>query len=361
LAPLTLIWAIWLLLKGHSIEADPERSHRAHASMIYTILAGIVYGLGFYTYIAFRITPLLLLLFIPFFWKSPGFWRRATVFIAVVGVVSAPLGWYFIQHPDEFLQRAGQISVTSAAHPVYSFAMNAARTALMLNYHGDRNWRHNISGAPELFWPVGILFILGFLLAAQTIWNRWRKRTESPLTQTFGSILILLWIVLGGLPAAASNEGVPHALRSILVLPPSMILAALGGVWLACAIRRVCGFKAFWAIAISFLFGVGAFGYYEYFDVWATNPHLLPAFYASSVDIGRRINSLSPSTPKYVVVAGTLLVRGLPVQAQPTMFVTHSFTSTDREAANIHYLLPGQENQIPIGTSSHSIFYIRPE
>ena len=131
----------------------------------YAALAGIVYGLGFYTYIAYRVTPILFLLFIPFFRKLPGFWKRTALFIIVTFIVAAPIGWYFATTPGSFFGRTAEISVTSASNPVHDFAVNIGKEALMFNYHGDYNWRQNVSGAPELFWPVGILFLLGIVLS----------------------------------------------------------------------------------------------------------------------------------------------------------------------------------------------------
>ena len=80
-------------------------------------------------------------------------------------IVAAPLGWYFATHSGSFFGRTAEISVTNASSPIHDLAVNVAKEILMFNYHGDYNWRQNISGAPELFWPVGILFILGIALA----------------------------------------------------------------------------------------------------------------------------------------------------------------------------------------------------
>jgi 4-amino-4-deoxy-L-arabinose transferase-like glycosyltransferase len=358
LAPLMLPWALWLLIKGLRVQ-DSGGWPRWRAAMTFTLLAGIVYGLGFYTYIAYRVTPFLLLLLIPFFRKAPGFWKRAVLFLVVACLVAAPIGWYFLQHPGDFFRRTAEVSVMSAAHPVYRFAANTAKTALMFNFHGDNNWRLNIAGAPELFWPVGIIFLLGILLAVQALWRRRRKRAASDLFPSFGILFIFLWFVLGGLPAVASNEGIPHALRSILLLPSSMIFAALGGVWLNGMMQRFWNVYAVKAIAIVFLLAVGVFGYYDYFIVWARNPQVPLAFNAGNVDIGRQINALPAGMPKYVVVPPIDdLARGLPIPAETTIFMTHSFTAADREAANIHYLWPDQIGRIPAGTPSRTIFHI---
>ena len=358
LAPLALIFTLWLIIKAFRTGADKKRT-----AFSYALAAGIVYGLGFYTYIAYRATPLLFLLFIPFFHKFPDFWKRTALFIIATFIVAAPLGYYFATHSGSFFGRTAEISVTSAASPMYVFAANIAKEALMFNYHGDYNWRQNISGAPELFWPVGILFLLGIVLTIYFIVQRARKKyiaaENEKLFPQFGIILTLAWLVVGILPAAASDEGIPHALRTILACAPALVIAALAGVWLYRVIIKHWHERAAQAIAIIFLIVVAGWGYYDYFVVWAQNPNVSGAFNADYVAIGQQINALPANTPKYVIVnAGGVLERGIPTPAETTMFITHSFTDADAAAANIHYLLPTQTDQIPVGTPSADVFEI---
>jgi len=356
LAPLALVFTLWLFIKG-------LRAANKRLGFLYAALAGIVYGLGFYTYIAYRDTPILFLLFIPFFFKLPGFWKKTALFIVATIIVAAPLGWYFATNPGSFFGRTAEISVTSSASPTRDFAVNIVKEALMFNVHGDYNWRQNISGAPELFLPVGLLFLLGIVLSLYFIVRRARKKyitaENEKLFPQFGILLTFAWLIFGILPAAASDEGIPHALRSILALAPALIFATLGGIWLYRIIHKHWHENVAKSLMTIFIIVVAAFGYYDYFIAWAQNPNVPGAFSANYVDIGRQINALPASTPKYVVVnAGGVPVRGIPTPAETTMFITHSFTNTDATAANIHYLLPNQTNQIPTGTPSENIFSI---
>jgi 4-amino-4-deoxy-L-arabinose transferase-like glycosyltransferase len=356
LAPLFLTWTLWLLTKAF-------RSIHTKRAYFYTVLAGILYAAGFYTYIAYRITPILFLLFIPFFRKNPGFWKKAILFIVVTFIVAAPIGLYFVQNPGSFFGRTAQISVTNAQDPVHDFVVNILKTALMFNFHGDNNWRQNISGAPELFWPVGILFILGIALGIYSLWRRWRKKPLNEqidrLFPSFATLLTFAWIIFGGLPAAASDEGIPHALRSILMVAPAMIFAALGGIWLYGIIKKYWGMNFANIIAAAFIVIVAVFGYVDYFIVWAQNPNVPGAFNANYVQLGDEINQLPASTPKYIVVnAGGVLARGIPVPAETVMFITDSFTIKDQQAHNIHYLLPNETSSIPSNTPSSTVFYI---
>lgn len=383
LAPLFLTWALWLFVKAvrapAASDAPPaapivptapaaaRRAWRFSRGAWYAVFAGIVYALGFYTYIAYRITPLLFLLFIPFFKTHPHFWKRAALFIAAAFVAAAPIGWYFAGHPADFFGRTSEISVASAGNPIVQFAVNAGKELLMFNFRGDANWRQNVSGAPELFFPVGILFLLGIAVGIWSLAQHKRRglaRLDPEVSPEisfppFAVLLAFAWLILGLLPAALSNEAIPHALRSILALPPAIILAAMGGVWLYRIIKNRRPAAAF-AVALFFFAAVAAAGYIDYFLVWAQNPNVPGAFAADYVAIGRAINVLPASTPKYVVVeAGGVPVDGIPMPAQTTMFVTDTFTPAGQTAKDVRYLLPGQTSMIPPGTPRSDIFYIR--
>jgi 4-amino-4-deoxy-L-arabinose transferase-like glycosyltransferase len=406
LAPFCLVWACWFLLKA-------IRAVGGKRAAIYAILGGIIFGAGFYTYIAFRIMPLLLLLFVPFFRKYPGFWKRAILFLFVTFLVALPIGWYYLHNPADFLGRTSQISVTSSASPIATIAMNTVQTALMFNWRGDGNWRHNFSGAPELFWTVGILFLIGLMLSVYYLFKktkvpplskgRWRsfaspvgsleenvckpsisfslptvggvpsgQTEEPPLTppwkgggadSIFGILFLWLWFLLAALPEILSNDGIPHALRSLLMVIPAVAFAAIGGVWL------YAWFRAHWkpifikTLAVIFFLAVAVGAYSEYFVSWAGNPNVPGSFNAGYVAIGEQINALPSSTQKYVVIyAGGVIDYGLPMPAEPVLYVTHSFVpdaAAQKFVNNIHYLLPDETSQIPTGTPSNTIFEIR--
>ena len=385
LAPFCLVWAMYFLLKalkeGSAIPAAEPGSRTADSgsqvkpgitrrSIFFLAAAGIGYGLGFYTYIAYRITPLLLLLLIPFFRKTPHFWKKMILFLGVAFIVALPIGVYFLQHPGDFFGRTSEIAVTNSGNPIGHFAANIVKTLAMFNFQGDGNWRHNVAGAPELWWPVGILFVIGIGWGIYYLWHwhvlrrkNFKSQNQSSHFNTrylaFGICFTFLWFLLALLPAAASDEGLPHALRSILMLPPAILFAAIGGVWLYRFGVR------YWApgakiIAAVFLAAAAFYAYYDYFIVWAENPNVPGAFNADYVAIGNQINTLPASEPKYVVVeAGGVLARGIPVPAETVMFVTDSFTTSTQLAHHITYLLPGQIDEIPSSTPSGTIFYVR--
>jgi 4-amino-4-deoxy-L-arabinose transferase-like glycosyltransferase len=371
LAPLLLTWTSYLLLKAF-------RSKGAIGYWLLAILSGILYGLGFYTYIAFRITPLLLLLFIPFFRKTADFWKKFFGFVAATVATALPISWYYMKHPADFFGRTSQISISNSKTPLTDLIGNIGKTASMFTWHGDYNWRQNISGAPELWWPVGILFLVGIVLGIGMVVHRKRflgntkdstgkdiKKDFSWSNSHFPFSLVFLfaWFILGALPEVLSDEGIPHALRSLLMVIPTMIFAAIGGIAFYHLISDRWSKKAAMVLGWIFIIATVISGYRLYFITWAKNPNVPGAFSANYVVLGNEINALPASVQKYVVVqAGGVIDYGMPVPATTVMYVTNSFVpdaQAQKDVNNIHYLLPNEITQIPKGTPSSTIFYIR--
>ncbi|MBI4085019.1 MAG: glycosyltransferase family 39 protein [Candidatus Liptonbacteria bacterium] len=357
IAPLLLVWAVYFFLlalrklkeqNAGQLPGSKILCGLGFNTFVLALFGGIVYGLGFYSYIAYRITPLLFLLFIPFFGKEKGFWKAAGVFLLVAFFAALPLGIYFLQHPADFMGRTTQVSVFSSPSPLADLATNIVKTLGMFIFAGDWNWRHNLSGAPELFWPVGIVFLIGIVIGLKKL------REFGVWNLELG--ILFSWFILAMFPVVISNEGIPHALRSILMIPPAIILAGVGGAavyeWLK--IRNEYVTRAVVAFFAAFIVS-GT--YYSYFVSWAKSPDVQGAFAADYLKLGREINALPASTSKYVVVqAGGVAVNGIPMPAQTVMFVTDTFTTEKQQAKNIHYTLPGEEKNIPAGAD---IFYIR--
>jgi 4-amino-4-deoxy-L-arabinose transferase-like glycosyltransferase len=372
LAPLFLTWSIYFLVKA--LHEDNAKSRAPgdgvataqgqyfRSPSFFAAVAGVIYGLGFYSYISYRITPLIFLIFIPFFRRNASFAKRVTTFVLCAFITAAPLGYYFVKHPEQFFGRMSQLSVSTSPHPLRQFAGNLGKTLLMFNVHGDDNWGHNIRGTPELPWPVGILFLVGIIMAIRALVTRSGEDDGSgagSLRSRFGLCLVFLWFLLTSIPAAGSIEGIPTTLRSLLMLPPALVLAAVAGVWIY---RKVHEHAARGAPLLAAVFVVAITGltYYRYFVVWPQNPGVHLAFLEKYVEIGREINALPATTPKYVIVtAGGPLVRGIPAFSQTTMFITDSFSKQRQAERNIRYLLRDQIDSIPPGTPKDTISYVQ--
>ncbi len=377
MAPFFLVWAIFLLLKAIKIKSSDAKAQMTNQVQSLNekkfgfldfgfglkfgfwiwpaVLGGIVYGLGFYSYIAYRVSPLLFLLFIPFFRKEKMFWKVMGTFLLVTFFTALPIGLYFLQHPADFMGRTTQVSIFSSVSPLKDLAMNTVKTLGMFNFAGDGNWRHNYSGSPELFWPVGILFLIGIFIAIKNTVKSLKLKVESD--SGFGYWVLFLWFFLAMLPVVISNEGIPHALRSILLIPPVIILAGIGGIWFYDFLKKYI--TSFWLPLASAAFLAILFfqAYYIYFVAWANNPNVPGAFAADYVTIGHELNRLPTNIPKYIVVqAGGVPVNGIPMPAQTVMFITNTFSSEGQVVKNIHYILPDEQKNIP---ANAEIFYIR--
>src|SRR5207244_3307736 len=135
-------------------------------------------------------------------------------------LTALPLAIFALGHPDVYFHRVYQLSGLATKHPLHDLARNAWQTAGMINFGGDSNPRHNIPGRAMLFWPVGVLFLIGIIIAAR------RQR------------LLWWWLVIGLVPAVVVNEGVPHSHRAVLAAPAAFLLAALGAEWMIETVQR---------------------------------------------------------------------------------------------------------------------------
>lgn len=345
LAPLLSVWAIyWLLV---ALRPGP----RVTRSLATAIFAGAIFGLGFYTYIAYRVSPLLLLAFVPLFLAHRG---TALAFLASAFTVAAPIGWYFLQHPEEFSRRASQVSLLSSGNPVAGFFENVMLTLGMLLVRGDGNPRHNLPWHPELFAPVAVLFMIGVIVILGRLRTRRSGTARSP-REELAPWLMLTWLTAGFLPAVLSNEGMPHAMRSIFMIPAVMLLAGLGASKGWDALQRRSPRRAT-AVATGIAVLIVVHVSVTYFVIWGRDARVADGFAAQDLATARAIAAMPPEVPKYVVVEPPDRdVNDLPFAAYPVMFVTGTYTEAGRRAKRVTYLRPEEAGQIPPGAAT---FYV---
>ena len=307
------------------------------------ILGGLLFGLGFHSYIAYRIAPLIALVpMIAGLMRHNGAERKrvlvaSAAFIVAAIIAFAPLGFYYISNPQDFFGRTSQISVFSSPQPIHDLALNVVKTLGMFNVVGDWNWRHNYAGAPLLFWPVGIMFLIGVGLCIRKLWDarsRWTRLPEKP------EALIFVWFFVMLLPVVISNEGIPHALRAIVVIPPVFILCGVGAAFVLERIKiQFSSLLYVITIAVfSLLFVYQA--YHRYFIQWGQNPNVFDAYSSRYVEIGRQLLFAPADINKYVIVnANGTDVRDVPMPAQTVMFITDTFSPEQQQAKKIFYVL----------------------
>ncbi len=356
-APFFIVWGLVFLFMGFR---KLRRARSFSHARAYFLVAGLFYGLGFHGYIAYRSTPFILLPVLLYFiyrFRRSGLSREirlgVATFIVTTVVVVVPLALYFAAHPDSFFGRASGLSVFNSDAPVKNLLSNAVKTVGMLNWQGDLNWRHNVSGKPELFWPVGLLFWAGVLLGLSSLAKRFaRNRATFVLTrQSFAYVMLFIWIIVAAVPVILSNEGVPHALRSLLLVPPITILAAVATVRAAGVVERRVGKQLTVIVMASFILYALVDGYHTCFVLWAKDPHLSAFFGADYVKTGKEINALPDETQKFVVVeARGMTVHGVPMPAQTVMFLTDTYSGENREKKNLSYISSREAKEVPPGS-----------
>ncbi|HDH31684.1 MAG TPA: glycosyltransferase family 39 protein, partial [Candidatus Wolfebacteria bacterium] len=104
MAPMFLVWALYFLISAfNKIKEGNPKSY-----ILNSIFSGVFYGLGFYSYIAYRATPLLIFVILLFYWfknKDSAVRKKillvASGYILVAIIIAAPLGLYFINNPQD--------------------------------------------------------------------------------------------------------------------------------------------------------------------------------------------------------------------------------------------------------------------
>ena len=265
LLPLLLVFAFYFLF----------RAFRSKRFSNFTI-SGLIFGLGFYSYISFRLA-VLVLSFALLFWvlvSARENWLRkyiagTALLLLAVFIIALPLEIYFLENPENFASRALGVSVFEQEQPVKSFFQSLVKHLAMFNFSGDRNWRHNLSGFPQLSPLTGIFFLVGIIFAI--------RRIFAGNTKERGIYLFLfVWFFSLLLPGALTVEGIPHALRTIGVIPAAYIFAGLGA-WLAYEWGKN-KFGNIKVVSFSLLTLMAVFSFIMYFEVWAKSPELKSAF-----------------------------------------------------------------------------------
>ena len=332
LVPLLLTASLYFLVRAEKKLDDP--ASRNIESWLLAIAGGIFFGLGFHSYIAFRVTPLLIasVFFFEIFRRrklrepvKPWLKIFAAWLLAAI-IVALPIGVYFLHHPRDFEGRAKEVSIFADPHPERVEVKVLLRTLGMFNFHGDKNWRHNYGGRPQLLAPIGIFFLVGIWIAIVRARRAgWRAREEWWLLAWFAVLLI---------PELLSAEGTPHALRAIGVIPPVYIFAAIGADFLWSLLQR----KRTLSVAmLSLVVSIGAYDAWKYFHDYARHGALVgnQSFNQLQAAEGALLNSLAPNTPRIVVYEDSpnqadakLQTFGrvdytLPMDAEPLVFATY--------------------------------------
>lgn len=262
------------------------------------LVAGLVYGATFYTYLAARFTPVLLAA-IALYLKvrnqrnhpSPltvhGSRMTDYLFFALgTAVTLLPLALLAAQQPELLLGRTGQVSVWNTAvngGDLWGTLLRQTGAALgMFVWRGDPILRHNPAGRPVFDLWMALPFLLG------VVWclRYWRRPAA-------GVLLLWVGVMLGPTILAADT---PHFLRAAGVLPAVVILPALGLAQIADWLRRP------WLAALVvglLVLGSTAVTIRDYAQ-YSQSPDTGYLFESAARTMAQRMNEDAPNTPFFV-------------------------------------------------------------
>lgn len=292
---LTLL-GTWLFLKGLS-------------SYKMLVLSGGIYALSIYAYsITTIFTPLIVLALFLIYRKNILKYGLPKITLAIsVGIlVLTPYIYTFFQGSagerfnkinlsseksiqEEIIRR--RVESTSPITPLFQNTPVAVILEVTRNYlksfstqflfiNGDPNLRHSVGGIGEFYLFEFFTIIAGvFLIIRNYIHNSFK------LTSNY--VLVIVWLFISPIMSALTYGGGEHAPRQILMLPPMIIISALG-LSLLLNIKKIAPFKI---LFFSLMFFSISLYFYRYYVEWprdsfrAWHGGFKEAFvYAGSVD-----------------------------------------------------------------------------
>jgi 4-amino-4-deoxy-L-arabinose transferase-like glycosyltransferase len=190
------------------------------------IVASLFFGLGFYTYQAFKIFPVLLALWGLYLFytnreKIQKNFKNLALFMAIFVALLSPFLWVSYQNKnlglrETYLNIFSEIHESHSLEPVINMI---CRTAKMFNREGDWIERHNLPNFRMLDDITGPLFVLGFFFS---LFHIRRKNNFFALT---GFLVMCLPCLL--------SQDAAHANRMLGTTPFLALLAAIpvGTLW----------------------------------------------------------------------------------------------------------------------------------
>ena len=316
------------------------------------IVAGVLYGLTFYTYLASRFTPiaLLLMLFVILIvWRDKRLWRNLVIFAVTVAIVLMPLIFTALTQWDVVMGRPGDLSIFNPAinhgDPIGTLVRSTANAAGMFFWSGDRIPRHNVPYRP-VFDPIVVIFfalgLMRLIIAAlkpalppqKPLPNFLQPGPDMPYTprvqsvSKLSSLFVLIWIPVMLLPTILAEDS-PHFLRAVGVLPIALIVPAIGlntiGQWLA-----VRGWRALsYVIIAAVLIVSGAWTVRDY-SHYAVDVETAYAFEDAGVQLAQQVRS--------------------DLKAGYRAYVAERFA---RDWTSVPFLIGGTYTSVPDGSAAH--------
>ena len=251
------------------------------------LLTGLVYGLAFYTYLAMRFTPVLLILLLLYLIVS----GRSKRLIPGIGwfilgalITSLPLLLLAIQQPEIIIGRTGQVSIfnpdiSAGATPFTVFIRQSWQALGLFFVKGDTILRHNPPGRPVF----DLLMVGPFLIGVWHCLRHWKQPA---------AVTLLLWTLVMLGPTVLAEDA-PHFLRAVGLLPAILVFPALGLVQLWDWIRLPTAFRG--VLLSGLLLGSLLFTVKDYFLEYGRQPETGYWFDAAARNLAQNINTYEVS------------------------------------------------------------------
>lgn len=190
------------------------------------LAAGILLGLGLYTYQLAQLLPLLFLLFLLIdFAARRSFnkkqWGFVLLVIATAVLIALPLAAYAYNHPGVFNQRVAGVFVLTDSAPAQEQLPDVLErvkaTLLMFVYEGDASWTINLPGRPVFNPFLSFFLVVGLIIA---LWH-WRQPRY---------LFLLVWLALMIAPAILADKA-PLSKRALGALPVAILFITIGILW----------------------------------------------------------------------------------------------------------------------------------
>ncbi len=251
------------------------------------ILAGISAGAALYTYIPSRlfwIMPLMIILFLSRQYGIPikKALKGAAVYIMFFVLMAMPLSLYFLQNPEDFAARIKTAGyMLDGRSFLTEFVKATGATFWMLIGKGDGNPMFGIPGEPAFSLLTSLFILIGL---AMTLRHPLRKF----------NFIILLWILFT-FPPGALGRPAPHALRSLGMVSPFVLIAAAG--WKVALSAARISFSRRWIrrlipVAATSLFLLGALNdVRKYFVVYPQSVNMEELFSSRETRMIERLSA----------------------------------------------------------------------
>lgn len=314
LVPLFSSLSVWQVARG-------LRS----GGMRHWIAGGMAAGALLYTYPAARAAVIPGGLMLLYTWARRTPFRRSLVrgglvFGGAALIVMAPLIAYAIMHPEEVLQRTGNVaSVFNSENPWAMLGENVTGTLGMFFLRGDYLSRHNVPLRPVFDPVLSAAFVVGVVLIVRRFGSEHR------------AAFLIFWTTAMLLPTVLTEKA-PHFVRGIGILPFLAVYPALGldGVWTR--LQRRSRVLADGVVVGVLVIGLASSAW-AYFGVYPTVPDLCYRFECAGTQLASEVNAyLDAGWTK-----GRWFARREPGRDDRQVVVQYQLW---KDVVNAHYLIP---------------------